>query len=168
MSTARVTKSDFSVSVVGIDECVNALNGLYPNLAKAALRNACKKAMAPVLEKAKELVPVRYGFLKRWLVSKAKTGKDGKTFYCMVGVERGHTETIDVATRGEHKGDAVTANPARYAHLVELGSSTREATPFLRPALAIEAVNAIDIFQTEIEREIDGATLKQTYGGITK
>lgn len=154
----------YDIGVTGIDQCMKSLNALPVEMAKTAFVRAVKKAAEPILRTAKDLVPVRFGFLRDCLVSRAKRMRDGKTFVCMVGVERGHVFPVDIAAKGKNKGQEITATPTRYAHLVEFGSSTREATPFLRPAAGVEAVNAVDIFQTQIEKEIDSAVLKATYG----
>lgn len=161
-----MSEPTFSININGLEGVTKAMLSLPIELAKTAFVRACKAAAEPVLRAAKDYVPVRYGFLRNALVSRAKRLKDGLTFVCMIGVQRGQPAIpVDVITRGPNKGEMEMVSPGRYLHLVEKGSSTREATPFLRPAISSEAVNAVDIFETQINREIDTAVLKVTYGG---
>ena len=154
----------FGIGVTGLDQTMAAINALPPEMGRGAFVAAVKKAAAPVLRTAKDLVPVLYGFLRDCLTSRAKRMRDGTTYICLVGVERGHVFPIDVRTKGPLKGEEKNAEPTKYAHMIEFGTSKMEAIPFLRPAAGTEAVNAVDIFQTEIEKEIDKAVLKVAYG----
>lgn len=153
-----------SIGVTGIDQCVAALNALPPKLAEGGMVRAVKKAGAVILATAKTLCPVRFGFLRDALNSRAKKMRDGKTFICAIGVPRGLARIpIDVISRGPRRGQTLYAIPSHEAVFVEKGTSTREATPFLRPAIASEAVNAVDVFQIEMEKEIDKAVLAVAY-----
>jgi HK97 gp10 family phage protein len=162
LNEATYSYPAFGINVNGIDSIVATLNGLPEKLAKGALVRACKKAGEPILQTAKDLAPVRYGFLRDSLISKAGRAKNGTDFYCIIGVEKGLPRIpLDTVSRGKRRGYTTYAIPAKYVHFMEFGSSKREATPFLRPALAQEAVNAVDIFETQINIELDKAVLNQ-------
>lgn len=154
----------FSISVSNVDGVAKAILALPVEMAKTALVRVVKKCGDLVLATAKSLCPVRYGFLRDRLISRANRLKDGVSFICAVGVARGPRIPIDTISRGPNRGHTIYATPTKYAHFVEMGTSTREATPFMRPALQNEAVNAVDLFSTEIEKEIDSAVLKVAYG----
>ena len=104
--------SEFSINVNGVEGVIKAMLALPVELAKTAFVRACKAAMEPVLRAAKDYAPVRYGFLKNALVSRAKRLRDGLTFVCMVGVQRGQPPIpVDVITRGPNKGKMEMVSP---------------------------------------------------------
>lgn len=154
----------YNISVNGLDGVTSAMRALPAEMANTAFVRVVKKIGELILKAAKELVPVRFGFLRNALSSRAKKMRDGKSFICAIGVLRGQPRIpIDTITRGPNRGHTLYAVPSKYIHFVEMGTSTREATPFMRPAIAREAVNAVDLFTTEIEQEIDKAVLKVAY-----
>ncbi len=105
-----------------------------------AIATALKAAGRPVTKAARAKCPVDpladpAGTLKRSLGAELR-GRPGRQ-YLAAGARRGFARDVTrpIIIGGELVG-AVTrkADPANYAHLVELGTSQSAATPFLRPA----------------------------------
>lgn len=96
------------------------------------IRQAVSFSMTPVNKAAKAKLVPGHGFetelLKKSIGKKSKTYK-GVTFIVVVGPRSGFKKEVNV------DGKLVLRNPAKYAHLVELGTRHSRAFPFLRPAL---------------------------------
>lgn len=94
-------------------------------------RSAIGKAGTAVKKKAKTYAPVESGLLRESIHSMTKT-KNGIIFG-IVGPRRGLKRSVfRTLPNGEVKEEM--ADPVRYAHLVELGTSHSAPKPFLRPA----------------------------------
>lgn len=100
-----------SVTVTGVPELLQRFATLSARSQKGVMRAALRSAARPVVNKAKQIVPVRTGALKRGIqqrvsvtsrVAEASIGYDRKQF---------------------------------YGRFIELGTSKMSAKPFLRPAL---------------------------------
>ena len=104
-----------TTKIEGLDELSEQVDQLKASFGRTTLRTALRNAVKPVLKLAKAKVPVASGRLKRSLASRASVTKSG------FGVG-------DVFARrgGGYEG--------YHAHLIELGTSTQRARPFLRPA----------------------------------
>jgi HK97 gp10 family phage protein len=101
-------------------------------------RAAVKKALAPVVEKAKQLAPVGdpaldplAGMLKD-SIGEVVTNKKGVVRAIAGPIRR--KVRVGTVKRGKHKGQPVFKDPARYAHLQEFGTSHHDKQPFMRPA----------------------------------
>ena len=105
-----------TTKIEGLEELAKKSNLLKRSFGTTTLRTALRNAAKPVLQRAKEKVPVDTGGLKRSLASRATVRKSG------FGVG-------DVFARrgGGYEG--------YHANLIELGTSTQRAQPFLRPAI---------------------------------
>ena len=65
---------------------------------------------------------------------------------------------------GKNKGKAIYASPAKYAHLVELGTAHSVPKPFLRPALDANKGTSRIAFINVIRSAIDEETTKAKAG----
>lgn len=122
------------------------LNAVSPRVKRAVMRPAFRKGAALVAKNAKKKVPVRYGYLKKSIKSaSSKRGENGRVYVDpkkAYDEPRAHTKTGQVI-------------PANYAHLVEFGTKTASAHPFLRPALAETKGAAMDAITAEAKRQFD-------------
>ena len=111
---------------------------------KAGNRSAVRKATAPILKESKRRAPVETGELKRSLVSRVKTERNGVVF--------GYV--------GGRKGTA----GGRIVHLLELGTSKMAPRPFLRPAIAAAEDDAVAKYKesiwSDVQREARKAAAK--------
>ncbi len=121
------------MKITGLKKTLKALRTDVPNeVSKKVVPHASRQAFRIVVASAKSKVPVRTGWLKKSLVTKSKRYRNG-TFSILLGprVHYYNTET------GE--------DPAKIAHLVELGTAPHaigegehpgtEPQPFMRPAV---------------------------------
>ncbi|KZL93972.1 HK97-gp10 family putative phage morphogenesis protein [Clostridium magnum] len=103
-----------SIELTGVDEILNKLQQMGANVGRLE-NKALKNAAEPVLEDAKENVPVRTGKLKKGLKITNVKKKDGMK-YILVGVDRGDNSEVF------------------YGKFIEFGTSKMPARPFLQPA----------------------------------
>ena len=94
-------------------------------VANRIVKRAANYAMTPIPMAAKRKVPVKHGLLKKSIGKKSKFYKQNGVATCIVGPRTGYGEMIN----GKNH------DPAMYGYVVEQGSKTAPAQPFLRPAL---------------------------------
>jgi HK97 gp10 family phage protein len=120
--------------VDGLDATLKALEGLRKALANKLLRRALNKARSILAKTAKAKAPRETGLLKKSIGGKVKIYPSG-VGVAVVGPRAGFKKEV---TRKRNKRFPTTAmaNPIKYAHLVELGTSHSKAQPFLGTALS--------------------------------
>jgi len=119
------------IKITGLDEIVKDFRNISDH--KTLDRNvarAARKVLKPVLESAKARVPVDEGDLKNSLIISSKKLRNGNRSV-RVGP---NTETVVRADESGSFDFSRKKRPANYAHLVELGTKTASAKPFLRPS----------------------------------
>jgi HK97 gp10 family phage protein len=116
-----------TVRVDGLKELQRALTKLPVELQRASETNALREGMKPVLKTARATAPSDTGLLKKAMGLTVRKGKNGIT--ARVGARTGFKKQV---TR---KGKSVMADPSKYSHLVEYGTSHSAAKPFIRPAV---------------------------------
>lgn len=116
----------FKMSIHGERSAERALTQFGDKVAKKIGRKAVRAGAGPVRRAAKKKVPVRYGFLKKSLVTVVRRYK-----HVMVAVTGADRAMVVTATKGEGVERIV---PSKYLHLVEMGTVTTNPQPFLRPA----------------------------------
>ena len=116
-----------SVKVTGLKELSKALANLPKELQRGAESTALREGMKPVLKSARAKAPKDTGLLKKAIGLTVRKGKKGIT--ARVGARTGFRKQV------MRNGRTVTADPAKYSHLVEYGTSHSAAKPFIRPAV---------------------------------
>ncbi|MES2494634.1 MAG: HK97-gp10 family putative phage morphogenesis protein [Pseudomonadota bacterium] len=135
-----------TVKIEGLADLDEALRSLPKSTSRSVLRSAGVIALKPVIEAAREYVPVDEGDLRDSLTvttrlsrrqrrKEAKQDKEGKP-------------TVQL-----YAGAAALP----HAHLVEFGTSTMPAQPFLRPAWEREKLNVLKILGAQLGIKIDKA-----------
>lgn len=112
-------------------------DSLQDKVIRAAITKACKE----VVRAAKAMVPVEYGHLKKsigYVVRKYKRStqfgsnsggfRARGTILGVIGARKEVKGTLGTRQRGKNKGKAVIRWPAKYAHLVEHGTSPHSLT----------------------------------------
>lgn len=99
-----------------------------PELTQKHFQTATRESAQMIVSRARLRVPVRFGFLKNAL----DYGFDKKAGVAMIG-SRKEKHAIPKSTK--------TAQPSKYLHLVEFGTSRTKATPVIRPAAEAERPN---------------------------
>lgn len=99
---------------------VRAAFKALPDIAKDALNDATEETAERIRAGAVQRVPVRYGFLSRFIAMRMSR----KSGIARVGVLSGNVTTPS--------GQVVS--PSNYGHFSEFGTVNEEARPFMLPA----------------------------------
>ena len=124
-------------------------------LKDAAKRRVLRKGVAEgtklPTKRAKQLAPKETGLLRKSIGRKTKVYRNSGVAVGIIGVRKGFRTEVEVNGRTEIR------NPTNYLHLVEFGTASTPAQPFLRPAwdqTKGEARKAaIEKISTELEKE---------------
>jgi len=123
---------NISFDTKGIAELRKTFQRLPFRVADKALKTALRGGARPMLKRAKSLVPVRTGTLRKALYTKVKVyPRDGAGF-AGIGAR---SRKVAVASHfgGQSHGKTIYANPAKYLHLVEGGNyGGQGANPFMK------------------------------------
>jgi HK97 gp10 family phage protein len=147
------------VNITGLDGVIDTLKSLPPEIVSkrgGPVRAALRKA-AVVIQKqeiqnltASLANAPRYStglLLKNIVVTRGKAPFGGNGERYLVRVRR-------KAYPKEHQGKGKPVTTLKAAHLLEYGSSTQPAEPFIRPAVRQAGQKAIDTFVTELNKSI--------------
>jgi HK97 gp10 family phage protein len=138
-----------SIKLVGLKELQAQLVNLGAELGVKTLARAARKAFQPVLDDARNLVPVDTGELRDSLKLSSKRPRSGDTVV-VVGLRV-----------GAGRGDGTKVPPARRWHWIELGTAKLPAHPFARPALDRNADRVLELLKEELVKGIQRAVRKQ-------
>lgn len=143
---------DLKYKINGADKIIESLSKLSSKVQKSTVRKAARRAMKPVLEAAKENAkriddPKTKNSIRRNLaiVENAKAGRRIGGVVMRVGVRGGAKKVKDTGLAG---GDTF------YWRFVEFGTKNARAQPFLRPAFNGNQETVIEIFVSEVEKDI--------------
>lgn len=106
--------------LTGDKELIAKLNGLGPKVYRKVVKQASRKAFAPVVKTAKEKAPKETGLLKKSIGVKQKAYPRAGRMVTIVGPRTGFAQEVVVSTPFGPK--KVKRDPAKYAHLVEYGT----------------------------------------------
>ena len=166
-----------TVQVSGLKELDEALGQLPKATAKNVLKRTLEKAAAPIVEEAKQLVPVYSGphkenvvsgALRDSIVASTKTKNTvGNAEYSAamrdgLGKEAARAALISARRAASGAGSFVQLfiGPARgkgvirYAHIVEFGSISQSPHPYMRPAWDARKDEALSIIKDELANQI--------------
>jgi len=133
----------------GLDQTLKALRQFPQNIQKNVMVGAIRAGCKPIVQEAKNLVPVKSGFLKKSIkIRKRRTAR-----------ETPYKLHFTVSAGNYVKGFGAKAS---HAHLVEFGFVQADskggkhvpAHPFMRPALEREATHSIDFVRDYIAKRI--------------
>lgn len=113
--------------IVGEKALMKRLNALSSQGKRNRIaRPAIREASGEIRKKAKANAPKETGLLKKSIKNVVRTGKTG--VYAVIGPANGFKQEV------VRDGRTVMSDPAKYAHLVEYGTTHSAAKPYLRPA----------------------------------
>ena len=118
----------------GVDALKRQFDALANKLRKKHLKRAMNAASKDVLWAVRARTPKRSKLLYRSLGRKVKVYPSGNVV-AIVGARQGFRQPVGVRKRGKKAGETIYANPTKYLHLVELGTSRSEARHMLKDAL---------------------------------
>lgn len=102
-----------SARVEGLSEAIALLKNARPRFRRKTLRKAFGRGGTVVAKVLRPLIPHRQGLLKKSIIRKVATRSDGEV-QCKIGARNQKTDG---------------ANPAKYFHLVEGGTTPHKITP---------------------------------------
>lgn len=132
----------------GAADIAKVLKRLPEKMTEQVLVQALRAGGKPIVKEAKDLVPVRSGDLKKSIVVRKATKKQRKGGAGLVAI-------------------GFTKPTSRRAHLIEYGTSTTRAQPFMRPALDHKGDEAIAAIGTQLGKSIEKAA-KKLAGPLTR
>ena len=121
--------------IKGLKELAKNSDKLKKSFAGTTLRTALRNAAQPVRRRARAKVAIDEGDLKKAIAINAKVDRAGEGF-------------ADVGFRKDQ---------AFYGGFVELGTSTQQAQPYLRPALDESESEITDAFIGALNKTIEKA-----------
>lgn len=119
------------------EKLLDSLKQFPKNIQKNILVGAVRAATKPLVEAAKDYVPVDKGILKKSIGVHRKKTKDKSQVWFTVSPRKG----------GKYDGF--------YGHMVENGTSKMAAQPFLRPAFESQDNASIDAATKYMAERID-------------
>lgn len=149
---ANTLRASFEIEVVGADELEQAFLQLEKKDRRRFLRKALREAFKPVLREIRAAAPRDRGILARKIKLRAT-----KRSRSAIGVK------IETGTReqlGIPKSEG-TKLPGYYPAHVELGTKTRAARPFMRPALKRMRGGTLQHLELSLWKWIDGHMAEQ-------
>lgn len=147
------------VRITGLDGVIDTLKSLPPEIVSkrgGPVRAALRKAAVVIQKKEIENLRVslanapRYStglLLENIVVTRGKAPFSGKGERYLVRVRRKPYPR-------EHRGKGKPATTLAAANLLEYGSSTQKAEPFIRPAVRAVGQQSMDTFVSELNRSI--------------
>lgn len=139
------------IKIDGVNRLVMKLRKMAPSKAKRALSGAMNRAAKPIISEARKGAPKRTGIMKKSIGSKLKKYAKGTFLFLIVGARRG----FGTAITEEGRKTPRNYNPVNILHLIERGTKSRAARPFLLPAIARTKTKVIQVFKTELAKRVE-------------
>lgn len=154
-----------TLKIDGLRDARRALQELPKATARNVVKRVLIKRAEPIAARARTLVPVRSGGLKRSITVSTKASNPGRAAFARTLAQGGSRAQAAAAARAANRGLTaggsinVYVGPGRqpHAHLVEFGTSKMAAQPYLRPAVDAEIPGAIDQVAKDLWVEIKKA-----------
>jgi HK97 gp10 family phage protein len=141
----------------GFDELRKTFHRLPLRTVDKVLKSAVRAGANPIVKAVRSRAPRRTGTLAKSIMAKVKLYAATGTAVAIIGAR---SRKVQVASRigGSRHGQAIFANPAKYAHLVEGGIyGGKAATHFMERGFAAGVTSAesryIKFLRKGIERE---------------
>jgi HK97 gp10 family phage protein len=153
---------DVNVRIHGLTGIEAKIKLLNKRLAKKVLSKALTKGARPIVARARSLVPVDTGFIKRAIGARARRNPDGARRDVGVlsdikggGLSRSNARASKspIKRRGKSKSSGLQGfknSPTFYWRFLEFGTARMSAKPFLRPAFEGTKFDADAIIRREI------------------
>lgn len=153
------------IDISGMEELRTALARLEPRRRAYAISDAVRKATGIITREAKKMAPVRAFDGKRADAIKPMTTQRGQTR--TPGYLRRNIKTMKAAVKrpGAEFAYGVgfgTAEAAIYGTVIEKGTGSRAAQPFLRPAFDAKSAEAEGMIAAQIMKEIEKQWARQS------
>jgi HK97 gp10 family phage protein len=134
---------------------------LGAELGAKLIARAARKAFEPVLQAARQLVPVDSGLTRDHIRLTVKRPTDGDAVV-VVGLKIAKAKDASVSSRSGRKA----TDPSWRWHFIELGTAFQTKRPFLRPALDQNAEGVINALKDELAAEINRVVRKRARAAV--
>lgn len=174
-------RASVMVRVDGADKLRARLAKFGERVAKKALRKALTAAGKPIVKAVKAAAPKASGVLRQSIRQKVLISKRTKMPSLRIGAQNKKVQIVRGAKRlkytksvarrfqsGKIGGRRVMVNPAKYSHLVALGTQRGvRATDYLRKGLSVARTSAMAEFNKVMRQEVQQAAreAEKTFGG---
>lgn len=142
------------VSKTSIRNVRSALDALPKELLRSSENAVLRAGAKPIEKAAKSKAPVRDGTLKKSIGTNVK--KVNGISSARVGPRKGF-KGKSLGYRRNKKGVMTErfADPNKYSHLVEFGTSHSAARPFIRPAIDAASGEVVDAMAAGLDKHLD-------------
>lgn len=174
-------RASVRVRVDGADKLRARLAKFGEGVAKKALRKALAAAGKPIVKAVKAEAPKASGVLRQSIRQKVLISKRTKKPSLRIGAQSKKVQIVSGAKRrkytksvakrfqsGKIGGRRVMVNPAKYSHLVALGTKRGvKATDYLRKGLSKARSGAMSEFNKVMKHEVQQAAreAERKFGG---
>lgn len=149
----------------GLADVLRKLDELPKRLRNKHLKKAVGNAARTILWAAKARTPKRRGVLYKSLGRKVKLYRNSGVAVAIVGARTGFRQVVGTRVRDSRPGtkypkkagDPIYADPTKYLHLVELGTSRSAGVHMLRDAIAQNKAAIADEMRKALEDAVKEA-----------
>lgn len=144
----------FAIKTTGLREMQRTLERLPKELLKSSESAVLRAGAKPIEKAAKAKAPSRTGLLKKSIGNRVKKGKDGITT-ARIGPRTGF-KGKSLGKRKNKQGVMTErfADPNKYSHLVEFGTSHSPAKPFIRPAIDSASGEVVEAMAQGLDKHL--------------
>ena len=152
---------NFSANLEGLDQVLEKLEGITPDLRKKSLRNAVGKGAAIIRKDATARAPKRTGAMAKNIRVQfaSRTSKRTGDMVFRIGVRGGAQQpgstTQFAKSKKAKKSSIAEGSSTWYWRLVEFGTQKMRARPFMRPAMTGSAEKVFSSLATDLDKAID-------------
>jgi HK97 gp10 family phage protein len=141
------------VKITGLREMQRTLDRLPRELIKSSESAVLRAGAKPIEKAAKAKVPVGTGLLKKSIGNRVKK-VDGSTS-ARIGPRTGFKgRSLGMKKNKAGVASEKFADPNKYSHLVEFGSSRSPAQPFIRPAIKAAQSQVMDAMAAGLDKHL--------------
>lgn len=152
--------ADNGVKIEGLDEVIQKLKSLGPDLQRKALRTGVRKGANLVKKAAVQKAPKDTGSMAKNIAVQfaSRTSKEVKGVAFRVGVRGGAqasgAKVKYARSRKGKRASRAAGSSTWYWRLVEFGTEKMKARPFMRPALSRNTDQIISTVAEDIDKGI--------------
>jgi len=138
-----------AIDIKGVASIQRALSRLPDELQRSGEAAALRAGAKPVTRAAKAKAPTDSGLLKKSIGQNVKRIRGVRT--ARIGPRLGWGKEVP------RNGKTVFSDPAKYSHLIELGTSHSAAQPFIRPAIDSTRSEVVSAMADGLDRYVTRA-----------
>lgn len=152
-----------AVKIVGTKDLEAFILKMPQDMKRGATAQVLRAGGMKIVKAAKAKAPRRKqkiagydyepGLLKKAIAVNVKNVK--REITARIGARSKVSKAVGVRKKGKREGSTVYQTPAHYSHLVEYGTATSAAQPFLRPAVESTSGEVLDAMAKGLTKYLD-------------